>query len=324
MHDHLTEEQVERLLAGDGDDIVAVTVQSIRRHFESIPPAAVDRALTAFVGVDLTDDNGDPTVTSDSNAHGPASQVAGLPNWNQPTRTRKMLSSFTGFAGTVTGKVLLGATRAAASVGGAHTAGVVDVPVLPDVDDSAVAAAPGDGVGDLIEGSLDSSDSDSSDDSDDPSSDDSSSHDPVGDAIDDAGAESTSTTTVPVAVVFEMAPRTFQVLDAGSVTIESDGTGGVVVVDAAATDGWAAEIETDEPGEAGVNFRSDDDRVDFRAEVEDGALRVRVRDRRTETIEELYYDSEGNLVDPASISDDSDSGDDSDEVDGPGSGSGDD
>jgi hypothetical protein len=54
----------------------------------------------------------------------------------EPTgrKPRTMLSTFGGFVGTLTGKVLAGTAVAAASVGGLHAADVVDVPGLPGND----------------------------------------------------------------------------------------------------------------------------------------------------------------------------------------------
>lgn len=48
------------------------------------------------------------------------------------TRRNKMLTGLGAFVATTTGKIVLGTTVAAASVGGMHAAEVVDVPLLPD------------------------------------------------------------------------------------------------------------------------------------------------------------------------------------------------
>jgi hypothetical protein len=89
--------------------------------------------LAGLTGTSLTD-NGDLLVTAASNADGSALQTAGLP----PLRERldrkraKMITAIASFVGTLTGKVAIGATVAAASVGGLHATEVIDVPLLPD------------------------------------------------------------------------------------------------------------------------------------------------------------------------------------------------
>jgi len=100
-------------------------------------------------------------------------------------------------------------------------------------------------------------------------------------------SSSTSSTLGDDGAITSGDPSTHEVLDAGSVTVAVEGLS-VSVVSVDAKPGWVAEIETDEPGEAQVNFTAGDARVDFRAEVEDGRLRVRVRDRRTDTETESY------------------------------------
>jgi hypothetical protein len=103
-------------------------------------------------------------------------------------------------------------------------------------------------------------------------------------AVAGSGWSDTSVTspTVPAttdAAVPSGSVSTHDAADAGTVTVEVDGLR-VVVVAADPADGWSAEIETDEPHEAEVNFRRGGERVDFRAEIEDGRLKVRIRDRR--------------------------------------------
>ena len=105
---------------------------------------------------------------------------------------------------------------------------------------------------------------------------------------------------------------THAVLEAGSVTVAVDGLS-VSVVSADPSPGWTAEIETDEPGEAQVNFRNGDARVDFRAEIEDGQLRIRIRDRRTDTETETFPNSDDPAATPTDDDDDDDGHDDDDD-----------
>ena len=53
-------------------------------------------------------------------------------------RRKPLLSTFTALVASATGKLVLTGGLAAASVAGAHSAGVVDVPLLPDVNEPAV------------------------------------------------------------------------------------------------------------------------------------------------------------------------------------------
>jgi len=57
-------------------------------------------------------------------------------------RRKPLLSTLTALVASATGKLVLTGGLAAASVAGAHSAGVVDVPLLPDVSEPADAVAP--------------------------------------------------------------------------------------------------------------------------------------------------------------------------------------
>ena len=63
--------------------------------------------------------------------------VAPLPQTTEavpfrPTRSNKLLTGVGAFVATTVGKMVLGTAIAAASVGGAHAANIIDVPGLPD------------------------------------------------------------------------------------------------------------------------------------------------------------------------------------------------
>ncbi len=77
---------------------------------------------------------------------------------NSVSRRRRMLQALSAFVATLAGKVVLGSAAVAAGVGGAHAAGVVDVPGLPDqgsavVDVPAEVDAPADRGGSDTSGS---------------------------------------------------------------------------------------------------------------------------------------------------------------------------
>ncbi|MDH3296631.1 MAG: hypothetical protein OER95_20105 [Acidimicrobiia bacterium] len=281
--DDLDETEVERLISGeDVTDPLAVTLQSMREHFASVRPPAPDTRLSALVSAE--------SIDGYFESRSPAT--------SRSTRNKKMMSLST-FVGTAAGKILIGASVAAASVGGAQASGVVDVPLLPDAAEETSPT---------------------------PTEDELAADAEVDVQFDTTTSTIASSTTVPTTTTTEhvdttiigpvgsnvvvISARSFDVLDAGQVTIEGDSVNGVAVLEAIPADGWTAEIELDELGEAGVNFRRGEDRVDFRAEIEDGALRVRFRDRRIDSVDELWFDEDGNVITEPS---DNDSADDEDD-----------
>jgi hypothetical protein len=104
---------------------------------------------------------------------------------------------------------------------------------------------------------------------------------------------STSSTTTPVTIPDPTVPpvtapalpvagaAVHPVLDAGSVAVVQEGAV-LRVVDVRANAGWSTDVERGLDREVEVTFRNGAARVDFNAELEDGAVRIRVRDRRTE------------------------------------------
>jgi hypothetical protein len=93
--------------------------------------------------------------------------------------------------------------------------------------------------------------------------------------VDDARTESTQFVALPIG-----GTDTFAAGSAGFVTVHRDASGALRVVAVAPATGWVFEIEPgDELGEAEVDFRNGVSRVQLNAELEDGAVRVRVRTR---------------------------------------------
>ncbi len=147
------DEAFEALLTGEsptgGDEIAGIEsfVDSLRWSYRDRLVPEPHPELAAFMDAPLITDKGDLPEKAGSNAYGPAlvtaSQVAGLPKWRESftKRRTRMLSGLGSFLATVTGKVVLGGTVAAASVGGLHAGDVVDVPALPDNDPPAAEQA---------------------------------------------------------------------------------------------------------------------------------------------------------------------------------------
>ena len=83
-------------------------------------------------------------------------------------------------------------------------------------------------------------------------------------------------------------------LEAGSITVEAQGTT-VRLLEAVAAEGWRRHVEVAEGLEVEVTFRRDGARVDVKAEVDDGQLRFRVRDRRTDERTETFVARDGTF-----------------------------
>jgi hypothetical protein len=97
-----------------------------------VEPAA---ELHQFVSIGRTDIS---DTASTGAAHDLGELNVGAGPSPETSRRTPMLTTFTALFASATGKLVLTGSLAAASVAGAHTAGVVDVPLLPDVDDDAV------------------------------------------------------------------------------------------------------------------------------------------------------------------------------------------
>ena len=126
MHDDsLNPETAERLL--DGEILspefaeLAAMVDDVRNMASSTPTPAVRGALAEYVGLTQTESPATP------------------PAVDQPRR-RSVFAEVLTFAGTVSGKLLLGGAVAAASVTGAQASGLVDLPGLPDNEATVVIA----------------------------------------------------------------------------------------------------------------------------------------------------------------------------------------
>ena len=138
MHDDsLTPETAERLI--DGEILspefadLAAMVNDVSTMASATPIPEVRGALAEYVGVGLT--------TTETPAITPAAATVSidLTTADQPRRKSMFAEAMT-FAGTVSGKLLLGGAFAAASVTGAQVSGLVDVPLLPDKTETVVVA----------------------------------------------------------------------------------------------------------------------------------------------------------------------------------------
>jgi hypothetical protein len=129
---------------------------------------------------------------------------------------------------------------------------------------------------------------------------------------------SSTPTTAPNTSVESASSTTHAAGEAGTVTIARD-SNGLTVVSVDPADGWSTEIEVSAGREVEVDFRSGMRRIQFDAELEDGQVRVRVResvDDETADLDDQHEDNSGssnNGDDSSSDDDDDDSSDDDDD-----------
>ncbi|MDF1595821.1 MAG: hypothetical protein P1T08_06970 [Acidimicrobiia bacterium] len=102
----------------------------------------------------------------------------------------------------------------------------------------------------------------------------------VGPSSDDS--TSTTATSAPTAATLPVPGDSetviYEVGDAGTVTLASDGTA-LSIVAAEAAESWTAEVEAATGLEVEADFRNGTRRLQFKAEFEDGEVRVEVRER---------------------------------------------
>ena len=110
----LSETDIEAVLAGDqtaGPDALHDLISGLRERFEASTDVPVGAALAEFIDVV------DLTTTS---------------THTESRRNRKMITGIGTFIATTTGKIVLGTTVAAASMGAAHAVDMVEMPGLPE------------------------------------------------------------------------------------------------------------------------------------------------------------------------------------------------
>jgi len=117
----LTDTDIEALLSGQPTEGapsgLTTFVADLRSEYSATHEVAASTALAEFLDViDLTD------------APHQTSSVSG--------RGVKAVSALGAFVATTAGKIVLGTAVAAASIGGAHAAELVDVPLLPEVSNT--------------------------------------------------------------------------------------------------------------------------------------------------------------------------------------------
>jgi hypothetical protein len=303
-HPQLSDEQLAALLDSNSDDPtshpVAEAILRARQQLGSEPVPTPGAALSEFLGVGNATDPMPQSVLGGDFEDEIVLEIA--PAADSPPRRIPVLTSLSAFIGTLTGKLLVGATIAAASVGGAHASGVVDVPGLPEIDQPSITETLDD---DRDESDTDDADSDDADLSNDDESDDSASTAtsvaPTSTTVPSAASTAPTTSTLPTSSTVPSSSTsttvpTTTVTALGSLTkaysVAGVGTTTVVVanaqislVSAIPDNGWSLdEAGPDANGvESAYVMGELETRIDF--EIEDGQLRVRVRTRNDATDE---------------------------------------
>ncbi|MPZ61277.1 MAG: hypothetical protein GEU93_08270 [Propionibacteriales bacterium] len=133
LDDRIVEQLLAGRLSGERPDLQELSVFVTALH--SMPttlPTVVRPELAAIFETGLAPGNGELSPV-----------VADQPIRQTP-RSRRMLKALSAFVATLAGKAVLGTATVAVGVGGAHAAGVVDVPGLPDRAPATVVDAPAD------------------------------------------------------------------------------------------------------------------------------------------------------------------------------------
>lgn len=321
--DELSPEQLAALLDADPAAFpghpVAEALRSARASLAAEAAPVPTAALSEFLAAD-------PVVTPIPLSPSPA-VVDDLPVADESNKRRTpVLQTIAAFVGTIAGKVVIGTTVAAASVGAAHAGGVVDVPGLPEIDEPAVVdiiddesddadevedpdvsddpdggddsedrgASDDDSVDpdDSDDASDDSDDTDDRDDGDDDSDDGDDDRDDDSDDDDDGGGDDDdrdddSPTTTTSTAPGSIVDQQYRHTEPGVGTSVVAVQGGqLVYVSATPAAGWT--VSEAGPDEDGVDtsFEQGELEVDIDFEIDDGRLRIRVRTENDATDEE--------------------------------------
>jgi hypothetical protein len=142
---------IDAVLSGEplDEDLldVAAIVHDIRSSYLPVTSPSHDSGLPAAIWARLDTDAdliaGEGSTASSATCVGLTGNVSDAEPRGR--KRDKMLSTVSGFVGTLTGKMLLGTAVTAASVGGLHAADVVDIPALPGNDRPAAQEQSGGG-----------------------------------------------------------------------------------------------------------------------------------------------------------------------------------
>ena len=294
MNTHeFSDDEAEAIISGfaPSDPGLSAAFDALRSSFAAVEPPTASGELNEFIvrGADPVSATADTTAV-------PIVDVLVDPT---PTRRHPVFASVSAFAGTALGKIFIGASVAAAGVGGAAATGIetpIDVifetPINAIFNDEAVVETEDDLLGDdsadipvIDEPPTDEAKRNDELDGVDPatgeSDDDENELDDDEDELDDDESDDdTPTTTTPVIAGTASVTHTVQdvgtisfTYDSGSWTLGAVSPAGDYVVD-------EAGIDDDGPD---VSFVAGPIEIDVDVEVENGQIRVRVRTENDDT-----------------------------------------
>ena len=288
-----SDDEAEAIISGfaPSDPGLSAAFDALRSSFAAVEPPTASGELNEFIvrGADPVSATADTTAV-------PIVDVLVDPT---PTRRHPVFASVSAFAGTALGKIFIGASVAAAGVGGAAATGIetpIDVifetPINAIFNDEAVVETEDDLLGDdsadipvIDEPPTDEAKRNDELDGVDPatgeSDDDENELDDDEDELDDDESDDdTPTTTTPVIAGTASVTHTVQdvgtisfTYDSGSWTLGAVSPAGDYVVD-------EAGIDDDGPD---VSFVAGPIEIDVDVEVENGQIRVRVRTENDDT-----------------------------------------
>jgi len=297
-HDHEADDEAEAIISGfaPSDPELAAAFDDLRSSFAAVEHPTASGELNEFIVR-----GADPVSATADTAAVPVVDVLVDPT---PTRRHPVFASISAFAGTALGKIFIGASVAAAGVGGAAATGIetpIDVifeaPIDAIFNDDAVVETEDDLLGDdstdvpvIDEPPADEAKRDDELDDVDPATGESDGEDELDDEDDDRDDEDeldddesdddTPTTTTPV--IAGTASVTHTVQDVGTISFTYDSGSWTLGAVSPAGDYVVDEAGIDDEG-PDVSFVAGPIEIDVDVEVENGQIRVRVRTENDDT-----------------------------------------
>ena len=281
-----SDDEAEAIISGfaTGDPELGAAFDDLRSSFAAVEHPTASGELNEFIVR-----GADPVSATADTAAVPVVDVLVDPT---PTRRHPVFASISAFAGTALGKIFIGASVAAAGVGGAAATGIetpIDVifetPIDAIFNDDAVVETEDDLLGDdstdvpvIDEPPADEAKRDDELDDVDPATGESDDEDELDDESDDD--DGTPTTTTPV--IDGTASVTHTVQDVGTISFTYDSGSWTLGAVSPVGDYVVDEAGIDDEG-PDVSFVAGPIEIDVDVEVENGQIRVRVRTENDDT-----------------------------------------
>ena len=281
-----SDDEAEAIISGfaTGDPELGAAFDDLRSSFAAVEHPTASGELNEFIVR-----GADPVSATADTAAVPVVDVLVDPT---PTRRHPVFASISAFAGTALGKIFIGASVAAAGVGGAAATGIetpIDVifetPIDAIFNDDAVVETEDDLLGDdstdvpvIDEPPADEAKRDDELDDVDPATGESDDEDELDDEDDDR--DDTPTTTTPV--IDGTASVTHTVQDVGTISFTYDSGSWTLGAVSPVGDYVVDEAGIDDEG-PDVSFVAGPIEIDVDVEVENGQIRVRVRTENDDT-----------------------------------------